>query len=102
MGKQAIHLYDVADNWVGTVTAPGSRITRPIDEDGGYRYTTRLTLPRGLTRKQRRQAVQAAQTTMRWGCHCEHDCCGHSFGWSVVRVADARTLVATTFVVRNI
>ena len=100
--RHAIELYDaVTDNWIGTATAPGSRAT-PQDDNGAYRYTTRLTLPRGLTRRERQQAAAAAEHTMQWSCHCEHDCCGHSFGWSRARIIDARTLNVTTYVARNI
>lgn len=99
--KHAIELYDAAtDDWIGTATAPASRIT--FEGDESYRYVSRLTLPRGLSRKQRQQAMLAAEHTMRWNCHCEHDCCGCSFGWSRARIVNARTLSVQTYVSHNI
>lgn len=101
-----LHLYDaVTDNYLCTVKALAPRIT--LDEEGDgidfrSQHTTRLILPRGLTRAQRQQAALAAEHTMRWRCHCEHDCCGHSFGWSRAVVANRRSIAVTTYVSRNV
>jgi hypothetical protein len=101
-----LHLYDaVTDDYLCTVKALAPRVTRDEEGDGidfRSQHTTRLILPRGLTRAQRQQAALAAEHTMRWRCHCEHDCCGHSFGWSRARIADRRTLAVTTYVARNV
>lgn len=95
----ALHLFDHSDNWVGTARALPARV-RSMGE--GYTYTTRLTLPSGLTRKQRIQARDAAEATMRWSCHCEHDCCGCSFGYSRAQIINARTLSVLTSVGYNV
>lgn len=101
-----LHLYEaVTDNYLCTVKALAPRVTRDEEGDGidfRSQHTTRLILPRGLTRAQRQQAALAAEHTMRWRCHCEYDCCGHSFGWSRARIADRRTLAVTTYVARNV
>jgi hypothetical protein len=97
----AVELYDNEDHWVCTAVALPSRI-QPEDDYGSYTYTTRLNLPRALTRKQRRQACYAAMSTLQWHCHCEHDCCGCTFAWSSAIIVNARTLSVTTHVSRNI
>lgn len=104
--KHAVHLYDAAtDNYIGTATAPSPRFRSGVPGDitgPGYSYTTRLTLPRGLTSKERLQAAAAAEHTMRWRCHCAHDCCGHSFGVSRAQIINARTLSVLTRVNYNV
>lgn len=101
--KRSIELF-LNDDWLGTATAPAPRMTRIPDGSmsESFSYTTLLTLPRGVNRKGRKQAVIAAEQTMRWHCHCEHDCCGHTYGNSRAEIVNSRTIRVHTFGGRNI
>ena len=100
--KRSVELF-FNDAWLGTATAPAPRMTRIPDESREtFAYTTLLTLPRGVNRKDRKQAVIAVEQTMRWQCHCDHDCCGHTHGNSRAEIVDSRTIRVHTFGGRNV
>ncbi len=94
------HLY-LDNSYLGTLRHPVGRISEENGIDGYVRVTT-ARLPAGLSRRGKREAVRAAEETMRWGCHCEHDCCAHTFGYSQARMVGPRTMLIRTTVSRNI
>lgn len=91
------------DEWFGTVKHPIGRIVNDRPLDWSYTRLTTIRLPRGLTRKDRRNAVLAAEQTFHTGnCRHEHDCCGCMFAWSHARMVGPRTMLIRTFWSRNV
>lgn len=53
-----------------------------LDDDGSFHWSMRV-----IGSKTRDQAEQgsALRDHYEFGCKCEHDCCGHRFGWVTIR-----------------
>lgn len=92
-----------AHRFVATLSTTPMRQTREGNgfDDGGS-YVRHVTLPAGLTRRERRACAQALRDTLTSeGCACEHDCCGHSSHSTRVQIAGPRHLIARTTVSFN-
>jgi predicted SprT family Zn-dependent metalloprotease len=84
--KRLTHKFNDAwkseDQWedVGVFRLLKSR--RVQERDEGYTLLQTIVAPRGVSRE---DVEQVLRDEFRWSCRCQHDCCGHRFGY-VTRV----------------